>query len=568
MGRIKSRKNFQFLEGSPSRCKFTLKKMTNMMISILPNLSLYIAQALDQQVYSALGTDLGASLLNLLKAIGIFILGLIVASVVKAVIKGLLNKTSIDNRIAAWLTGQRTEEPLPIEDWIANLAYWLIILFAVVGFLNALQLEAVSQPLNSLLNQVTSFLPKILGAAFLLGIAWIVATVVKLVVTRGLGALRIDERLGQSPRDSSDFALSDTIGNALYWFIFLLFLPSILSTLQLQGTLEPVQNLLDQILGILPNILAAILIGAVGWFIAQIVRRLVTNLLSATGVDRIGERFGLSNLGGRQSLSWIIGTIVYVLILIPTAIAALEALNIAAISQPAINMLNQVLNLLPKLFAAGVVLIGFYIVGKFVSELVTNILTSIGFNNFFQWLGISTPPSPTTTSFPTSPMAGGSEQPTVIQTEPTVTSKTPSELVGIIVLVAIMLVAALTAVDILQIEALQSVIGVILVIAGQIFLGLVVFAIGLYLANLAYNLIISSGTRQARILAQTARISIIILISAMALQQMGVAPNIVNLAFGLLVGGIAVAIALAFGLGGREVAGEQLRSWINSFKNR
>jgi hypothetical protein len=402
----------------------------------------------------------------------------------------------------------------------------------------------------------------------LLGIAWIVATVVKLVVTRGLGALRIDERLGQSTRDSSDFALSDTIGNALYWFIFLLFLPSILSTLQLQGTLEPVQNLLDQILGILPNILAAILIGAVGWFIAQIVRRLVTNLLSATGIDRIGERFGLSNRGGRQSLSWIIGTIVYVLILIPTAIAALEALNIAAISQPAINMLNQVLNLLPKLFAAVVVLVGFYVVGKFVSDLVTNILTSIGFNNFFQWLGITTPPPQTTSPFPTSPMVGGTEQPTVIQTETKVTSKTPSELVGIIVLVAIMLVAALTAVDILKIEALTSVFGVILVIAGQIFLGLVVFAIGLYLANLAYNLILGSGTRQARILAQTARISIITLISAMALQQMGVAPNIVNLAFGLLVGGIAVAIALAFGLGGREVAGEQLRSWINSFKNR
>lgn len=542
--------------------------MTNTMISILPNLSLYIAQAFDRQVYSALGTDFGSSLLNLLKAIGIFILGLIVASVVKAIIKGVLKKTNIDNRIASWVTGQRGGEPIPIEDWIGNLVYWLIVLFAVVAFLNALRLEAVSQPLNSLLNQITSFLPKILGAALLLGIAWIIATVVKLVVTRGLAALRIDERLGQSPRDSSDFALSDTIGNALYWFIFLLFLPSILSTLQLQGTLEPVQTLLDEILAMLPNVLGAILIGAVGWFIAQIVRRLVTNLLSATGVDRIGDRLGLSKTTGRQSLSWIIGTIVYVLILIPTAIAALQALNIAAISAPAINMLNQVLNLLPKLFAAGVVIALFYVVGKFVAELVTNILTGIGFNNFFQWLGISTPSTPTASTMPTNPMVGGTEQPTVLQSEPAVSSKTPSELVGVIVLVAIMLVATLTAVDILQIQALESVVGVILIIAGKIFLGLVVFAIGLYLANLAFNLIIGSGTRQARILAQIARISIITLISAMALQQMGVAPNIVNLAFGLLVGGIAVAIALAFGLGGREVAGEQLRSWVNSFKNR
>ena len=52
----------------------------------------------------------------------------------------------------------------------------------------------------------------------------------------------------------------------------------------------------------------------------------------------------------------------------------------------------------------------------------------------------------------------------------------------------------------------------------------------------------------------------------MSLQQMGIAPNIVNLAFGLLVGGIAAAIALAFGLGGREVAAEQLREWLNNIK--
>ena len=105
-----------------------------------------------------------------------------------------------------------------------------------------------------------------------------------------------------------------------------------------------------------------------------------------------------------------------------------------------------------------------------------------------------------------------------------------------------------------------------MVIAGQVFVGLVVFAVGLYLANSAFNLITSSGTRQSRILGQTARIAIITLVSAMALQQMGIAPNIVNLAFGLLLGGISVAIALAFGLGGREVAGEQLREWLESFK--
>jgi hypothetical protein len=90
----------------------------------------------------------------------------------------------------------------------------------------------------------------------------------------------------------------------------------------------------------------------------------------------------------------------------------------------------------------------------------------------------------------------------------------------------------------------------------------------LYLANFAYNLIASSRGSQAEILGQAARIAIIAFAAAMALQQMGIAPHIVNLAFGLLFGAIAVAIALAFGLGGRDVANEQLREWLNDFKQR
>lgn len=541
--------------------------MTHILSSLPLDLSLFLAQAqtspLDQ-INSNLLPDLGLSLLNLLKGLIILLVGWLVAELIKRLVKGILNATDIDNRIASWVTGQRGGESLPVEEWIANLVFWLVILFVVVAFLNALDLSAVSGPLNSFLNQVTNFIPKIIGAAILIAIAWVVATVVKTIVSRSLSAFNLDRKLGGSIGDSSDFALSDTIGNALYWFIFLLFLPAILSTLNLEGTLTPVQGMLDELLAILPNILAAIILGAVGWFVSKIVGRLVTNLLAATGIDRIGERVGLRATGEQKPLSGIVGTIVFVLVLIPFAISALEALNIAAISDPATDMLNQVFDLIPKLFAAGLVLGLFYAAGRFVSELVSNILTSIGFNSFLDWLGISRPT--TTTTPPTTDFETTTEQATVLQTD-SVGTKTPSEFVGIVALVAIMLIGTLTAVDILNIPALESVISVILEIAGQVLIGIVVFGIGLYLANLAYNLILSSGTSQAKILAQVARITTIILVGAMALNSIGIAPNIVNLAFGLILGGIAVAIALAFGLGGREVAKETLRSWVSSFKN-
>ncbi|MGL5134940.1 MAG: mechanosensitive ion channel, partial [Planktothrix sp.] len=115
--------------------------------------------------------------------------------------------------------------------------------------------------------------------------------------------------------------------------------------------------------------------------------------------------------------------------------------------------------------------------------------------------------------------------------------------------------------------ALTLIINQIIIIAGQVLIGVIVFAIGLYFANLAHDLILSSGTRQSSLLAQAARVAIIIFVGAMALQQMGIASDIVNLAFGLLLGAVAVAIAIAFGLGGRDVAGEQLRNFMSKFRN-
>ena len=537
--------------------------MTHILSPLTLESPLILAQSsgLDQLITN-LGTDFGSSLFNVIKAIIILIVGWIISGVAKSITKRLLNSTDIDNRIAAWITGQRGGESLPIEDWIADLFCWLIRLFVIVAFLNALDLEAVSAPLNSLLNQVTSFIPQIVGAGILLGIAWVLATLAKSLVTRSLSAFKLDEKLGEATGDSSDFALGDTIGNVLYWFVFLLFLPSILSTLNLQGTLDPVQGMMNQVLGALPHILEAILIGGVFWLVAKIVNRIVTGLLSATGIDAIGAKIGLSAHAGRPTLSSLIGTIVFVIILIPGVISALEKLQIEAISAPATDMLNEVFGLLPNLFSASIVLVIFYVIGQFICDLVTNFLTDFGFNDVFEWMGISRPQVQEEPSEPPS-----TEQATVLQPD-SLATKTPSEFVGLILFVAIMLFAIKEALSLLGNAALEEIVGIIIELAGQVVIAGIFFAIGLFVANWVFKLIIASGTNQASLLAQAARAIILIFVGAMALSRVGVAPDIVNLAFGLLLGAVAVAIALAFGLGGREVAKEQLRSWVNSLKEK
>jgi hypothetical protein len=509
-------------------------------------------------------------IINIISAVAILVIGWIVAAIAAAAIKNLLKRTDIDNRIASWVSGSPSRgSELPVEKWISTAVFWIIMIFVLVIFFDKLNLPAVSQPLNTFLEQITGFIPSLFSALILLALAWAIATVVKLVVSRSLRALGIDERLNQQVSDTpgeSQISLSETLANVLYWFIFLLFLPLILDALGLREALAPVSNLVNQILAALPKILKAVIIGAAGWLLAQVVRRIVTNLLAATGTDQLGARFGLTRTAGGQSLSWIIGTIVYVLVLIPTTIAALNALEIDAISVPAVAMLNEILLAIPDIFTAAIILVLFYVIGRFVADLVTSILTSVGFNNVFSWMGIQSPTTlPTVPPPPPADNPYATESPTVVQQPST---RTPSEIVGIVVLVGIMLFAAVTASDVLGLTALTGIIFQIIEIAGRVLIGIIVFAIGLYLANLTFNLIVSSGSAQSRFLAQAARIAILAFVGAMALQQMGLAPNIVNLAFGLLFGAIAIAVALAFGLGGRDIANEQIREWLNDFKRK
>ncbi|MEM9164795.1 MAG: mechanosensitive ion channel [Cyanobacteria bacterium P01_F01_bin.4] len=510
------------------------------------------ANTFVSQIVSFLPTVIGALI--------ILAIGLVIAFVAAWIVGNLLKRTNLDDRLASWVSG-RTAGDMPTEKWGSTIAFWTVLLFTLVAVLDSLNLTVVSAPLNDFLSTILEYVPRIAGAALLLGVAWVIATVVKNAVTRALVGLGVDERISaQTGVDASgeSFNVSETLANVLYWFVFLLFLPLVLSALELEGLLSPVQSLLDDLLSAIPQILTAIVIFAIGWLVARIVRGIVTNLLAASGVDNFSSRLNPSSSAGTSSfsLSNLAGTVVYVLILIPVAIAALEELNIEAISGPAVDMLNRVLFILPQVFAAAAVVVVFYFIGKFVADLVTSLLSSMGFDGILSVLGLPE------LSAPTPPTAEG------LTTEVTPpAAKTPSEIVGIISLVGVVLIGVVTATQILDFPELTEIVQAILAISARVLVGVIIFAIGLYAANLVYRLVLNSmGGGAANTVANVARITILAFVGALALQQIGIAPNIVNLAFGLLLGAVAVAIAIAFGLGGRDVAAEQLRDWVDQLK--
>jgi len=109
--------------------------------------------------------------------------------------------------------------------------------------------------------------------------------------------------------------------------------------------------------------------------------------------------------------------------------------------------------------------------------------------------------------------------------------------------------------------------GGFILFAAKILVGLLVFGVGLWVATWAANFVLESGWPNKYLLALVARIAVIVLALAMALTTMGLADSIVALAFGVPLIGVALAIGLAFGLGGRETAAKQLEQWQVQMKD-
>jgi hypothetical protein len=386
-----------------------------------------------------------------------------------------------------------------------------------------------------------TYLPRLLAAALLLVAAWIIGTVLRAVVGKGTAKLDAKFRHGRPAGEPGAPLTTKPIADAVFWLVFLLFLPAILDALGMQGVVGPVRDMTGKALTFLPNLFVAALILLVGWFLAGLLRRIVASLLAAAGLDRLSQRAGVDQALGSATLSQFVAWIVYVLVLIPVAIAALDALQLGAITQPAGAMLDRLLAAVPAIFAAFLVMVIAYVVGRLVSAVVARLLAGLRFDALPEKLGLGT------------------------QEE---REWSPSEIAGYIALVGILLFAAVSALELLGFAELGGLVSGLLVLASRILFGLVLFGFGAYVAGAAARVIRSRETPNADTWACIAQGAILVLAGAIALRHMGLANEIIVLAFGLSFGALAVAAAIAFGWGGRDLARRKLEEWDESLEEK
>lgn len=463
----------------------------------------------------------------ILAAIAILIVGWVIALVVAAGTKKLLQKLGTNQKLSN-ATGHRSN----IENIISKVVFWIVVIIAVIGALNALNLNSVSGPFSSMIQQFLLFVPQLLAAVAVGFIAWLVANVAKVGLQKLLDRTSLDEKLsaevGVSP-------ISQNISEIVYWLILLLFLPIVLSILGLTGLLYPVQNMVNQAVGFLPNLFIAGIIVFAGYILAKIVRGIVEGLGESLNLQQQAEKIGLFK---GSNVSRLLGSFLFAVVMITALIVAFEALGVDAISQPATAMLHEIMNAIPHIIAAGLILIVAYVVSRFVAKLVVEVLAGTGVDNI----------------------------PAKVGAQRFLGETKVSCVVGYLIVFFTMLFAVSEAADRLGLEQISSLIAMFIYFGANILLGAVILVVGFWLANMVANVLQRGEYKSSHWLASLVRVLIMGLVLAMGLRAMGIADSIVNLAFGLTLGSVAVAFALAFGLGGRAPAERVLGDLIDKAK--
>ncbi|WP_254054415.1 mechanosensitive ion channel [Sphingorhabdus sp. EL138] len=362
---------------------------------------------------------------------------------------------------------------------------------------------------------------KIGVALIILLLTWIVAKAAKWAFAKlvdNISLLQRDTGSGES--------IGMSLGKIVSLLIWLFGLIAVLSTFGLNSVIEPLQTLLDDVMGFIPNIIGAGIIFFVGSIVANIVKQIVETTMMTVNLDKWANKAGAEEVTGNSTISKTIGTIVYVLIIIPIAILALDALNMSTITEPATSLLNTIFTSIPLVIGAAILLGIAYMIARWVGGLIEEVLPGLGVDRSVNALGIL--PEKTTVS--------------------SVVSK--------IVIIAIMLFAAIAATRMLQFPELTNILNEVLALGGKVIFGGVIIGLGFMIANILARIV--GGASEGSMGSQIVKYATIVLFVAMGLKYMGLADSIINMAFGALVIGGGVAAALAFGLGGRDAAAKTL----------
>lgn len=380
--------------------------------------------------------------------------------------------------------------------------------------------------LAKLFSSILGGVGAVVWAALILVVAFIVASIVKSLVLKLIDKTKLQDILAKADTEGKPGSAKEFIGKLVYLLVFLLFVPGIFASLGLGSVMAPISHILDTIWGYVPNVVGAAIVLVVGNLIAKLVRQLLVPVFNKLNIDKLQEKAGIE-VKNADKLSNTLAYVVYVLILIPTVVMALNVLNITVISIPAVSMLNSVIGFIPNIVIGLIIIVIGCMIGKLAGQIVTKLIASAGLDAKLQGL------------------MDNNSQKFVL-----------SKVTGGVVYAVVVIFFVVEGLNVLKLDVLTDI--------GADIIGFMPTALAAVLI-LGATMIVSSMVEKAlrksgmNSYAVVAKIAIIVVGVFMILSELGIATAIVNEAFTLIVAAVAIAFAIAFGIGGKEFAARTLK---------
>ena len=370
------------------------------------------------------------------------------------------------------------------------------------------------------------WLGTLLTILIILGVGLLIAAIARAVLSKIINATPFGRKA-----QTSGGNIGKAVGKAAFWLILLYTVFIALSRLTFAGAaLGPVESLLSDVGEFIPKLIGAGFILFIGYIVARVAKNATVATLDAAGADNWMNRTGVTAAtGSTGSLSSALGTIVFVLVIVPVIIAALGVLDIEAISGPLTDMLRTFLDFIPRIIGAAIILGLAVVIGRFIKNFLESILPTFGFDRSINEVMMLDDGEGLATQ--------------------------PSKVAGTIAYIVVVVLGLAAAISVLRIAALDDAFGSILDLGGRVLTAAVTIIAGVFLANFVQRIIGgATGSGMGRFL----KYAIIVLVSFMALAQLGIGDGIVEILFASLAIGASVAGAIAFGVGGTAWAKDML----------
>ena len=404
---------------------------------------------------------------------------------------------------------------------------------------------------TSLWIQFENSIPSVVMAVLILILAFISAYIVKKLVEKLMAIIKIDKAFEKAgiENERKDH-LKDFIAKLAYLVVFVLFLPGIFQKLGLSDVASPIVAMMNKFMVYLPNIVAAIVLLIVGLFLAKTVKELLIPILKKLKLDEWLKKIGFESKSG-TSIAEFIANVIYVLIVIPIVIAALYSLNIQAISEPAINMLNQILVFIPRIAIAVVILF----VGRFIADLVFQVLekllVSIGVDKFADVV-----------------IENSTEQKEQKEEKDKKENEfSLAKVISYIVKYVIITIFLVEAVNVLMLDVLTNIGNAVIAYIPYALSAIIIIGICILLGSFVKKIILKKFPENKGV-ALLCKSLIIVMGGFITLYQLGIAKEMINSAFIIILGAIAVAFAISFGIGGKEFASHMLKKVENKIEKK